>query len=221
MSILADIGGDFPPFMLWHAETGELSYRPFDEVAGERVAKNIELGSSAAKFALDIGTVERGWAKVRLGSRDVITSPVGSPPPAQPAEDYKPAVSLAAWNPILDELRIETSTTIFRNAICFLLDRCFGFDEAVRGLVPVVLFADRRERAFRSLGKTFWSPTIDIIGWAERERVPAFRCPRTVPAPTAAPSLEEAVALPEHDDAPARHRLLKGQRQPAQVTPSR
>jgi hypothetical protein len=206
MSILADVGGDFPPFVLWNAETGELSYRPFDEAAGERLSKVIELGSSAAKFALDTMTVVRGFGKVRQGARDFVMTPAGSAPPGRPDADYKPAIGITLWNPPLGELRIETTATIFRGEIGAVVDRCADFDEARKGLIPVILFADRRDRPFRALGKTFYGPVIHITNWAERDAIPAFRArPPTVPPPTALPSLDDNPKLGfTRDDKPRR-----------------
>jgi hypothetical protein len=190
MSILADVGGDYPPFLLFNAESGELIWRPFDEALGERVPKTIELGSLEAKFAVDTATVERGYGKVRQGFRDFVLSPLGSPPPEQPDDDdYKPAVGLAVWNKPLGEMRIETCATIYRGAVCAVIERASDFPEAARGLIPVILFADRREITIKSVGKTFWSPVINVVGWLERDSIPAFRLrkPTVLPPPEPEP----------------------------------
>jgi hypothetical protein len=182
MSVLTDVGGGPVSYLLYNAETGELICRRFDEANGERVANVIELATPAAKFALDLATVMRGVGKVRSGSCDYKMAAVGAPPPAKPDDDYKPAIGVALWNPIFGALRLETTASIFRGRVDALIDRSARFDEAARGLIPIILFADRREQFVRWVGKTFWAPIINIVGWVERDRIPAFRATKpTVP----------------------------------------
>jgi hypothetical protein len=193
MSDISDLRGVYPTHFRWNAEDGVASYWPNDETVGERVAKAIELDSPAAKFVMDFATRERGYGKLRLDFRDMILTPVGSPPPPWPDdEDYKPAVATWLWNPILGELRLESNGAIFRGTISDLWDRCRTFKEASQDLQPVIHFVDRQERFVKAVGKGFWTPVINIVGWVEREKVPTFRLREpTVPPPAASPILED------------------------------
>ena len=102
-------------------------------------------------------------------------TPVGSPPPPWPDdEEYKPALGCWLWNPTLGELRLETNAAIFRRAMPAVWDRPGLRRRPSRGLQPVVCFVDRVEVPVKSVGKTFFGPVIQIIGWVERDNVPGW-----------------------------------------------
>jgi hypothetical protein len=114
-------------------------------------------------------------------------SPVNSPPPPWPDdEDYKPALACWCWNPTLGEVRLETNSAIFRSAVSAIWDRSCTFKEGTDGLQPVIDFVDRREQTFAAIGKTFWAPIVDIVGWVPRDKVPPFALREPTVQPPAA-----------------------------------
>jgi hypothetical protein len=184
---ISDLHGVYATPLRWNAETGVLGYGAYDEVTGERQILEIELGSSTAKFVMDLATRERGYGLIRSGLYDMRLSPVGAPAPEWPGDDdYKPAIGCWLWNPPLGELRLESNQATLLRAVSELWDRARTFKETADGLQPVVHFTDRRERFYRQIGKTFIAPVIDIIGWLPRDKIPPFamRAP-TVKAPAA------------------------------------
>ena len=185
-SDISDLHGIYAAPLRWHAETGTLGRSVYDEESGERETIEIELGSAAARFVMDLATRERGYGLIRAGVYDMHLSPVGTPTPEWPGDDYKPAVGCWVWNPPFGELRLETNQATFMRAVSELWDRARTFKEAADGLQPVVHFVDRRERFYKQIGKTFMLPMIDIIGWVPRDKVPTFASrPPTVQAPAA------------------------------------
>jgi hypothetical protein len=186
MSDITDLHGVYPTALRWNAETGALGYSAFDPVTGERTVELIELGSSQAKFALDYSCRERGYILIRQGLYDAKLTPVGSPPPAEPDDDnYKPGLGIWCWNPLLGQLRLETAAVQFRDAIVAVWDRVRTFKEAAEGKEPIIWFIDRAEVAYPKLGKTFFKPIIDIVGFVVRGTVPPFalREPTVKPPP--------------------------------------
>jgi hypothetical protein len=161
MSDPSDLHGVYPTALRWNATDGFLARWIFDEAAGERMAKPIELGSSQARFAMDFATRERGYGQVRTGSYIMHLTPAGSPPPLWPGDDtFKPSVGMWLWNTSFGEVRIETNASLFVGVINSLWDNCRTFTEAAKGLQPVIEFADRRERVVKTLGKVFWYPSL-------------------------------------------------------------
>jgi hypothetical protein len=157
--------------------------------------REILLGN-AATFVLDLATRGRGYGLVKIGVYNMKLTPVGTPAPDWPGdEDFKPALGCWLWNPNLGELRLETNAAIFRQAIANVWDRARSAPEAIRGLQPAIRFVDRVEILIESVGKTFFGPVVQIIGWTERNNVPgwATREP-TVPPPVAPPLLAAASA---------------------------
>jgi hypothetical protein len=186
MSDISDLDGVFPTPFRWNAQLGTANYFIYHEATGDRELKEIELGSSTAKFVIDLATRARGYGKVKTGVYDMMLTPVGSPPPPRPDDpEYKPALGLWLWNPQLGELRLETNATLLVRVIAGLWDRCRTFSEASQGLQPVIHFVDRRQRPIASLNKVFYEPVIDIVGWFKRGDVPPFqlREPTVAPAP--------------------------------------
>jgi hypothetical protein len=186
-SDISDLRGVFPTTFRWNAETGAPAHSAFDEVTGERPLIEIELGSSRAKFAMDLATRERGYGLIRTGLYDMRLSAVGTPAPDWPGdEDFKPAIGVWLWNPPLGELRLESNQATVVRAISALWDRARSFKEAAEGLQPVIHFVDRREQSYPRIGKTFMAPVIDIVGWVPRDKVPPFALREpTVKAPLA------------------------------------
>jgi hypothetical protein len=209
MSDINDLHGVFPTPLRWNAEAGVLGYGTYDAATGERSIEEIELGSPEAKFVMDYACRARGYGLIRVGLYDMRLSPIGSPTPEWPGDpDFKPAIGCWMWNPPLGELRLETAGAMFRKAIVAVWDRCRTFKEASEGLQPVVFFIDRRNRLVKAVGKTFWEPIIDIIGWVPRDKVPPFAL--------RAPTVKPPVAL----DSQVSHALLGHLKQKA-LAPSR
>ena len=196
-SDIADLHGSFPTPLRWSAENGVLGYGKYDPDTGERTVEPIELNSKEATFCLDLLTRERGYMLLRPGQYEARMTPVGSPPPDWPGDDdFKRAVGCWLWNPSLGEVRLETNASLFLDAICGVWDRC-QTQQAADGQQPVIRFVDRRERLIRSLGKTFFVPIINVVGWVDRDKVPTF-----APRP---PTVEPTKAL----DSPLRAALLE------------
>jgi hypothetical protein len=198
MSDIQDLEGVFPTPFRWNAETGTAGYDRYDPDLGERTRVPIELGSRDAVFALDFATRARGYAKILVGTYDMRLTPVLSAPPPYPGDDdFKPAIGCWLWNPHLGELRLETNGAIFLRAVDALWTRCRSFEEASKGLQPVICFVGRREKLVKAVGKTFWEPVIDLRGWAERDKIPAFAARNaTVAAPAAIDAQVPFMALP-------------------------
>jgi len=175
MSDISDLHGVIPTSLRWNAEGGVLGRSVFDEATGERAIDVIELGSNAAKFAMDIFCRERGYGRIRAGLYDMRLTPVGSNAPDWPGDDeFRPAVGCWLWNPSFGELRLETNQTTFLHAITGTWDHCRSFEEASAGKVPVIHFESRREQHYPTLGKSFWAPVIRSVGWYERDKIPPF-----------------------------------------------
>jgi len=199
MSDIGDLHGVFATPLRWNAEQGILGRMLYNPDVGGRNFMEIELGSSAAKFAADYATRERGYGKIQVGLNDMRLTPDGAPPPPWPDDsDYKPAVGWWLWNPFFGELRLETNGALLVRAIAGLWDRIRTFKEASNGLQPVIHFTGSRERFVQQVNKTFFEPVIDLAAWIDRERVPAFRMRQiTVQPPIALDSQTPFSALPD------------------------
>src|SRR5215472_7741836 len=128
MSDIADLHGVFPTPFRWHAEHGIAGVSMYNEAIGERELKEIEPGSPAAKFVMDYATRERGYGKIAPGIYTMILTPVGSSPPDWPGDDdFKPAIGVWLWNPVLGELRLEANGSIVVRAVSELWARCRSF----------------------------------------------------------------------------------------------
>jgi hypothetical protein len=167
MSDLSGLHGIYPSSLRWNAEDGVLTRSIFNQESGERELQPIELGQTAT-FALDMLTRERGYGLIRVGEYDMRLTPVGSPKPEFPGDkEFKPAIGCWIWSPAFDELRLETNAALFRQAIVSVWDLARAAPQAVEGLQPVIRFIDRVSVGFKTLGKTYFSPVIHIVGWAE------------------------------------------------------
>jgi hypothetical protein len=196
---LSDLHGAIPRPLRWGAEVGVLGVGKFDPETGERTVEEIELGSSMAKFVMDLATRQRGYGLIRVGLCDMRLTAVGTPPPLWPNDDdYKSAIGCWLWNPPLGEVRLETNASLFRQAVSNTWDHCRAFKEAAEGLVPVVHFVDRREVLIRQIGKMFWQPVIRVISWVPRDKVPPFALREPTVKPPAALDSQVRHALLEH-----------------------
>jgi hypothetical protein len=210
MSDISDLHGVYPTSLRFNAEGGVLGIGAYDETTGERTVKEIELGSPMARFVMDLATRERGYGMIRVGVYDFRLTPVGSAPPPWPGDDdFKQAIGCFLWNPRLGEVRLETNTTTFRNAVLALWDRCLTAKEASDGLQPVIAFVGRRERPYPGLGRTFWAPIIDVIHWVPRDKVPPFALRE--------PTVKPPAAL----DSQVKSALLEARRPDPEPVPSR
>jgi hypothetical protein len=195
MSDLSGLHGIYPNSLRWNAENGILARSTFNSETGERELQPIELGQPAT-FALDLATRERGYGLIRVGEYDMRLTPVGSPaPPWLEDLEFKPAIGCWLWSPTFDELRLETNAALLRQAIVSVWDQARAAPQAVENQQPVIRFTDRVSVGFRTLGKTYFSPVIHIVGWAERNKVPGWsERPPTVAPPAAMPLLSAAPA---------------------------
>jgi hypothetical protein len=198
MSDLGDLHGVFPTSLRWNAEDGYLAYSSFNPETGERELAAIPLGPEAT-FVLDLATRERGYGLIKVGLYDMRLSPVSAAPPPWPGdgEEYKPALGCWLWNPTLGELRLETNAAIFRQAVSSVWDQARLNPSAVEGQQPVIRFTDRSSTTVRSVNKSFFAPTIRIIGWVERNQIPGWSAREpTVLSPAALPVLPAASPAP-------------------------
>ena len=196
MSDLSGLHGVYPRSIRWNAEGGFLGISVYNAETGERDLKEIELGKQAT-FALDLSTRERGYGLIRAGVYDMRLSPVGSPPPDWPDDDeFKPAIGCWLWSPMHGELRLETNAQLFRTAVAAVWEEAKVAPEAAAGLTPVVCFTDRVQVTIKSVGKSFYTPVIEIVGWVSRDKIPGWseRAP-TVPPPKALEVLPTTPAI--------------------------
>jgi hypothetical protein len=218
MSDLSDLEGIFPNSLRWNAEDGRLSISAYDAEAGERGLQEIDLGPDAT-FVMDMATRTRGYGLIKTGIFDMQLTPVGSPPPPNPAGEYKPALGVSTWHPQYGELRLETNGAIFRDAVQALWDNTRFKPEAAEGQQPVVRFVDRVPRYIKKVNKSFLAPVIEIIGWAERDAIPGWKeRPATVPTPKALPLLP-ASSTPGQSTAPSAMKPLARNPSPADAQP--
>jgi hypothetical protein len=197
MSDLDGLHGVFPTSIRFNAEEGILGISVFNHELGERELQEIEFGKPAT-FCLDLLTRETGYGVIKTGLFDMRLAPVGSPKPPWPGDDdYKAAVGCWLYHPQYGELRLETNAVILTGTISNLWDRCRFEPQAAEGKQPVIRFTGRVARPNKKVGKTFYAPAIDIIGWVERSAVPGWaERPPTVPLPTrTAPLLGNVVPV--------------------------
>jgi hypothetical protein len=214
MSDLSDLEGVYPSSLRFNAEDGFLAVSGYSGETGERELKPIEFGADAT-FVMDMATRERGYGLIRVGVYDMRLTPVGSLPPPPPDDpDFKPAVGCWLWCPSLGELRLETNSAYFRQAISNIWDKARLAPEAAAGLQPVISFVDRLSIWNKKYNKTFFMPKIEIIGWVEREKIYEWsaRTP-TVSLPSPSPLLPVAAATSSSRSEPAATK-------PAKVTPA-
>jgi hypothetical protein len=156
MSDLDDLEGgtSFKNSLRWNTEKGDLFAVLTNEFL-ERVPHSIELGTPAARFAVDMLTRRRGYGLIGDGIYEMILTPVGSPPPPKPADpDYKRAVSFDLWSPQYGLVCMETVSVILLNTIDAFWTRYASFAEAAKGMLPLIEFSGRREIIVRKF--TFW-----------------------------------------------------------------
>jgi hypothetical protein len=196
MSDLSDLHGIFPNSLRWNAETGILTVSAYNPETGEREQKPIEFGQRAM-FVLDAATRERGYGRIRVGEYSMLLSPVGADPPPWPGagSEYKPAIGCWAWSPSTGEVRLETCSAMFRDAVANIFHEANSEPQAREGQQPVVSFVNRAPVVIKALRKTIYSPVIERVGFVERDKIPGWkeRAP-TVPLPVAAPALAKPTA---------------------------
>jgi hypothetical protein len=195
MSDLSDLQGVPPSSLRWNAnaDAGELLVVITNE-AFEREPQPIPLNTASATFVMDMATRERGYGLIAAGIYRMVLTPVGSPPPALPEPitqganvlPFKPTLGVFVWNPIFDELRLETNASYFRQAVATVWERYRTFKEASQGLQPIIRFTGKRDVPNQTYKQTFQAPLIDIVGWMEREKIAPFKQrPPTVIPPAA------------------------------------
>lgn len=211
MSDLSDLEGVYPSSLRFNAQDGILGYSAYNPETGERELKPIEFGI-AATYALDLLTRMRGYGYIRVGAYDVRLTPVGDPPPPWPGDpDFKPAIGCWLWCPAYGELRLETCSSYFRTAISNIWDKAWRAPQAATGLQPVIRFTECLTILNKKVGKTFYVPKIEIVGWVERDKIPGWsaRTP-TVSLPAPLPILSITASTPSSQStsaAPAKKSL--------------
>jgi hypothetical protein len=109
-------------------------------------------------------------------------SPVGAAAPERPNPDYKLAIGCWLWNPNFGEIRLETLGAMMRDPVVGFFERVRNAKQIDEGMVPVACFAGARERTLKSVGKTFMTPRINLVGFLARGKIPPFAArPPTVP----------------------------------------
>ena len=103
------------------------------------------------------------------------------------------------WHPVYGELRVEATSTLFRQAIVSIWDKANRSPEARAGRLPIVRFTHTVPAKFKAFpGKTFAAPVLEIVGYCDRDQIPGWSDrPATVALPSApillgpaAPALE-------------------------------
>jgi hypothetical protein len=173
-----ELEGTYPPNQRWNAEKGGWSRHAFDSETGEQTSL-IRIGT---RQGWDMPTREWGYARYRVGERDVVLSPVGTPPPPRPSLEHKPCIAINVWSPLLGEMRLEVAQKTCREAITSVWESCRGAPQLAEGQVLVVELGDRVQRLYKKHpDKTYWAPLIKIIDWIPRDKTPFARRPPTVP----------------------------------------
>jgi hypothetical protein len=204
-----DFGG-YPPSLRWNAETDELECIITNEVF-EKEPQPIPLNSSASTFVMDMLRRERGIGHIETGVFEMLLAPVGQEiPPMPPGADqtkYKGAIGVDVWNPKFGLLRLETTGAYFKAAIGRIWKEYGSYEEGARGLLPVIRFVGSRAVSPKKYpNKVYHSPTIHLVGWLPREKVPEFAAKEpTVPLPVLVQNDSEiAAALRARLEAPRR-----------------
>jgi hypothetical protein len=213
MTDLSDLHGIYPTSIRWNAENGILGISTYNVETGERELQPIELGKPAT-FDLDLATRERGYGQIKVGLYDMQLTPVGSPAPNWPGEEYKPALGCWLWAPNFGELRLETNATLFRMAVDDVWRRARSEPQAAEGQQPVICFTDRVEVPIKALRKNFFAPVIKLVGWADRDKIPGWkdRAPTVAPPaalPVLGPPATDPAALAVEKPAEARRHKAK------------
>jgi hypothetical protein len=196
---IADLVGIYPTPLRWNAETGVLWLSIFNSETGEWEVKEIELNGPESRFAMDLPTRERGYGLIRAGVYDMKLTPVGTTAPDWPGEDYKPAIGAWLWNPLVGEVRLETNQVTTVSSITAVWDQCRRFKECSAGEIPIIAFVGSFERHYRTIGKVFLAPRVEIIGLVLRDKVPTFaKREVTVQPPPALDTQIPFGILPDH-----------------------
>jgi hypothetical protein len=151
---------------------------------GEPSLQEILLGSDAAKIALDLYTREVGYGYARQGEFQIITTPVGTPPPPFPGKGYKAALAMWAWNPEIDVCRASAVGAIYRDGLSGVVDKALTYKEQIaQMMVPVAFFFGRAPREYPKLEEVYDGPLIRLIGFLPRDKTPfAVRPPTWRPS---------------------------------------
>jgi hypothetical protein len=134
----------------------------------------------------DMRTRKIGYGRTGEHLFDFRTEYVGFPPPPAPEEDeFKPAVSWV-WSTPNGLIEHITNGAIARGATVEGWEKYKAAPEAARGMMPVIRIGEPAE--VQSSGRTFYAPNFQIVGWIDRDDVPAFRdrpamCPLPSPTP--------------------------------------
>jgi hypothetical protein len=198
-SDLDGLHGIIPTSLRWAAEAGVLGISTYDPAEGERGVEVIELNSPKSKIALDLSTRERGYGMIRKGVFKMVLTPVGTPPPNWPGEEYDPAVGIWGWNPLLGEVRIEACSALFRKTIAGICDQAKVCKEAANGMVPVVQFTDRHRQEYAQ--GSYWAPIVVLRGWLPRAQIPCFAAREPTVKETAPPHITMIEAPPSQPSA--------------------
>jgi hypothetical protein len=185
--IMNALGRDSPARIQHNSITGERAILRYDRTTRERSSEILVPGSRwvadprRAKYGLcryEDGRYE--WLLVFIGE----TAPIVEDPRA-----YKPCCEIPFFSPEHGYAEMRVAGTIAVGGLDRLLDSYAAAPEALNGDVPIVRF-DEARAVPGSGGRRFFAPESPIVGWCDRERIPAFADREPVcPLPTEVPAL--------------------------------
>jgi hypothetical protein len=200
-----------PPRLQFHDADGGYTYvvGVRDPDTGKFVARHSPL-LLPFKGAMDLGSVERGWLKLRPSYDDRHLVPLHQPVDTEnpPGPDYFLALRVKVLLHPQGLAQLTAGGTIVQNSLFNVFVAYQRSSEAAAGLIPVVEFRPSRQVAVASRnGELHSAPVLVIVGWIKRD--PAIFGERTVPKPVgriegedggpAAPPLAPPVAANAND----------------------
>jgi hypothetical protein len=183
---------DFIDIVKFDANAGRLFRVDYNFASGEKT--QVDITTPPPRFAIDLGSLEIGWAHFAATGPEFHLVPEGEPVPPQPPglddkgrPKFREAFRVKVYGKITDGLREWSSTAAcVADAVDDLYQKFRDAPEAHEGKVPIVeltktlpITTGRPPRQ-----RTLYAPCFVIVGWTER--VPAFG-PRTVPPPKKRP----------------------------------
>jgi hypothetical protein len=205
-------GNDFEPRVEYNAKAGRMHIVNRAQGAdGAFASDKIDITMSKPVFALDIGSVEVGWAHFPPGAgpqMDMV--PYGEPMPARPDRIYKAGFKLQLWDGREPNARRFMSTAaVVVEAIEQLWDEAIAASQAATGDIPIVQLVNVRPVSGRH--GTNYAPEFRLIKWVTRDE--RIFGPRTV-APPRVPA-----APPRQPAQPARSAATRMNPPPTRYAP--
>lgn len=181
----------FIPSFRYNTLTAIAGFTSFDPAAGGFVINEITLGSDEARFAMGISWRRSGWNLIGpagSGVFDVVTVPAGQPLPQRPSDNHKPCRAVPLWSPLTQEVNWTISSWNMVQTFDHLINATRRYEEATRGLQPIVFFAGVHEVWNQKQGGNLYLLDMRIEDWVDPQAIPCFRDrPPTVPPPVILP----------------------------------